>query len=195
MLSETLAEGLDRYRLGPKIRAMRQAKELGLVQLGEHTGLSPGMLSKIERGALYPTLPTLLRIAMVFGVGLEEFFVESKEQPVFAVIRHKDRLRLPDRPQVDQPSYLFESLDFPVVNRKIEAFLAEFPAGSEPAPAHRHDGVELIYIIKGQLAVGIDGNETVLGEGDAVYFDSSVPHTYRREGRASCSAIVVVAPG
>ncbi len=81
-----------------------------------------------------------------------------------------------------------------MVNRKIEAFLVEFPAGSVPAPAHRHDGVELIYIIKGQLAVGIDGNETVLGEGDAVYFDSSVPHTYRREGRASCSAIIVVAP-
>jgi hypothetical protein len=35
------------------------------------------MLSKIERGQLFPTLPTLLRIAMVFGVGLEHFFIES----------------------------------------------------------------------------------------------------------------------
>ena len=57
MLSETLAAGLEHYKIGPKIRALRLKKKLGLVQLGEHTGLSPGMLSKIERGALFPTLP------------------------------------------------------------------------------------------------------------------------------------------
>ena len=81
MLSETLATGLEHYKIGPKIRALRLKKKLGLVQLGEHTGLSPGMLSKIERGALFPTLPTLLRISLVFGVGLEHFFVESKKRP------------------------------------------------------------------------------------------------------------------
>jgi transcriptional regulator with XRE-family HTH domain len=47
---------------------------MGLVELGKHTGLSAAMLSKLERGKLFPTLPTLLRIALVFGVGLEYFF-------------------------------------------------------------------------------------------------------------------------
>ena len=97
------------------------------MQLGEHTGLSPGMLSKIERGVLFPTLPTLLRIAFVFGVGLEHFFIESEERPEMAVIRKRDRLRLPDRAGEDPPSYFFESLDFPVTDRKMEAFFAEFP--------------------------------------------------------------------
>jgi transcriptional regulator with XRE-family HTH domain len=32
--------------------------------------LSAALLSKIERGLLFPTLPTLLRVAMVLGVGL-----------------------------------------------------------------------------------------------------------------------------
>jgi DNA-binding XRE family transcriptional regulator len=104
MLSETLATGLEHYKIGPKIRALRLKKKLGLVQLGEHTGLSPGMLSKIERGALFPTLPTLLRIALVFGVGLEHFFIESKDRPTVAVIRKRDRLRLPDRPDDAPPS-------------------------------------------------------------------------------------------
>ena len=49
MLSETLETGLQHYQIGPKIRALRQQKKLNLVTLGEHTGLSPGMLSKIER--------------------------------------------------------------------------------------------------------------------------------------------------
>ena len=65
--AETLTAGLERYRIGAKVHALRLKKKLGLVQLGEHTGLSPAMLSKIERGQLFPTLPTLLRIALVFG--------------------------------------------------------------------------------------------------------------------------------
>ena len=47
MLSDNLTAGLEQYRIGPKIRTLRSKKKLGLVQLGEHTGLSPAMLSKI----------------------------------------------------------------------------------------------------------------------------------------------------
>jgi len=77
MISDVLSEGLEIYQIGPKIRSLRTSKSLGLAQLGDHTGLSAGMLSKIERGQVVPTLPTLLKIAMVFGVGLEHFFKEN----------------------------------------------------------------------------------------------------------------------
>jgi transcriptional regulator with XRE-family HTH domain len=194
MLSEMLTEGLEQYRIGPKIRDLRQNKKLGLVQLGEHTGLSPAMLSKIERGLLFPTLPTLLRIALVFGVGLEHFFVESDERPIVAVVRKKDRLRLPDRPGEVSPAYFFESLDFPVTDRRMEAYYAEFPAHAKPAPPHSHEGAEFIYVLHGQLAIDVAGETTVLDEGDAMYFDSSAPHSYSRHGRAACAAIVVVSP-
>jgi transcriptional regulator with XRE-family HTH domain len=191
MLSQTLTTGLEHYRIGPKIKALRRTKKLGLVQLGEHTGLSAAMLSKIERGQLFPTLPTLLRIALVFGVGLEHFFVDDRKRPSVSVIRKAERLRLPDRPGDQDPAYFFESLDFPVTDRKMEAFYAEFQ-GRQSEP-HRHDGAELIYLLNGHLAVNIDGEETVLHEGDAMYFDSGAPHTYGRQGRSACSAMIVVA--
>ena len=194
MLSDTLAAGLESYQIGPKIRALRLKKNLGLVQLGEHTGMSSGMLSKIERGQLFPTLPTLLRIALVFGVGLEHFFVDQNEVPTVAVVRKKDRLRLPDRPGEASPSYFFESLDFPVTERKMEAYYAEFEAPSETTRPHKHEGAEIIYVIKGQLVVSIEGEDTTLDEGDSMYFDSGYAHSYRRQGRTACSAIVVVAP-
>jgi transcriptional regulator with XRE-family HTH domain len=193
VLSETLVAGLDDYQIGPKIRMLRQKKDLGLVELGEHTGLSPGMLSKIERGQLFPTLPTLLRIAMVFGVGLEYFFINQNDVPVKAVVRKKDRLRLPDRPGKDPPSYFFESLDFPVADRKMEAFYVEFDGLPEPTEPHKHQGAEIIYVMRGQLAVTIGDQDTTLEEGDSMYFDPGYAHTYRREGSAFCSAIVVVA--
>jgi len=194
MLTETLSAGLAQYRIGPKIRALRLNKELGLAQLGAHTGLSPAMLSKIERGLLFPTLPTLLRIALVFGLGLDHFFTESAERPTVAVTRKKERLRLPDRAGANPPSYVFESLDFPVMDRKMQAYYAEFPLLSKPSELHRHNGAELIYVLRGELAVKVGNDQTVLDAGDAMYFDSETPHAYRRHGRSSCAAIVVVVP-
>src|SRR3712207_1850956 len=194
MVSDTLSAGLQQYRIGSKLRALRLRKKLGLVELGRHTGLSPAMLSKIERGVLFPTLPPLLRTALVFGVGLEHFFSEDSGRPRVAVIRKADRLRMPDRAGADPPAYLFESLDFPVTESKINAFYAEFPPDAPPSDLHRHEGAELIYVLSGKLAVSVDEEETILGPGDAMYFDSGAPHSYRRHGRSACAAIVVVAP-
>jgi transcriptional regulator with XRE-family HTH domain len=192
MLTDTLSGGLAQYAIGPKIRSLRQAKKLGLVQLGAHTGLSPAMLSKIERGQVFPTLPTLLRIALVFGVGLEHFFIESSDRPVVAIVRAKDRLQLPVQPGKKMPAYFFESLDFPVNDRKLEGYFASFPAGAAPSDPHTHDGAELIYVVKGKLVISIGGGEHVLATSDAIYFDPSVPHTYQCGGGTDAAAIVVV---
>jgi transcriptional regulator with XRE-family HTH domain len=191
MISETLAEGLERHRIGPKIRALRKAKELGLVQLGEHSGLSPGLLSKIERGQIVPTLPTLLRIALVFGVGLEHFFA-PEDVPEIAVARRADRLRLPDRPGKERPSYFFESLDFPAADPSMDAYLAEFPAGAPPSEPHAHKGAELVYLLRGRLAIEVGERTVELAEGDAVHFDSSIRHGYRAAPEVGATAIVVV---
>jgi transcriptional regulator with XRE-family HTH domain len=195
MISEALAQGLEGYRIGDKVRALRKAKKLGLVHLGEHTGLSPGMLSKIERGQLFPTLPTLVRIAMVFGVGLEHFFVETGERPPVAVVRKRDRLRLPERPGAPAPSYYFESLDFRATDRQMDAYLAECGAGAPPSELLRLVGAEVIFVLTGRLAIRVAEEGFVLDEGDAIYFDSGAPHDYAAEGRAACSAIVVVSAG
>src|SRR5918993_712443 len=112
MLSKTLQDGLDDYRIGAKIRALRLKKKIGLVDLGKHSGLSPALLSKIERGHLFPTLPTLLRIALVFGVGLEFFFAGAREKPLVAVVRKDERVQLPERPGACDVAFRFESLDY-----------------------------------------------------------------------------------
>ena len=77
------------------------------MELGRHSGLSAGLLSKIERGLLVPPLPTLLRIALVFGVGLDHFFVEQAK-PMAFVVRKQQRLRLPNDPAQDPPAYSLE---------------------------------------------------------------------------------------
>src|ERR1700733_3971544 len=126
MLSESLKKGIQRYAIGDKLRALRIKKSMGLVELGRHTGLSAAMLSKVERGKLFPTLPTLLRIALVFSVGLEYFFSDDQKRHVLAIVRRAERKRFPERPDGRDVSFYFESLDFTAVERKLDAYYAEF---------------------------------------------------------------------
>ncbi len=192
MLSATLKAGLSDYDIGAKIRSLRLKKKMGLVELGQHTGLSPALLSKIERGHLFPTLPTLLRIALVYGVGLEFFFAGAREKPLVAVVRKRERVRLPERPQAPDSAFHFESLDYAAVERRFNTYYAEFlPVPAEKLRPHGHPGAEFIYVLQGTLNMTIGSDEHSLDEGDSVYFDSSIPHSYRRGGKRACHAIVV----
>jgi transcriptional regulator with XRE-family HTH domain len=194
MLSPTLREGLKTYAIGPKIRAIRLKKKIGLVELGRHTGLSPAMLSKIERGQLFPTLPTLLRIALVFSVGLDYFFSGSRDKPVVGVVRRKDRLRFPEKAGARDIAYEFESLDYAAVERRLHSYYAEFlPVAAEKLRTHQHPGGEFIYVLSGTLCVRVGDDEHTLEARDSIYFDSGTPHGYRRTGVKPCTAIVVTA--
>lgn len=194
MLSETLAKGLSDYAIGEKLRALRLRKKIGLVELGRHTGLSAAMLSKVERGKLFPTLPTLLRIALVFSVGLEYFFSDDQKRHVLAIVRRAERKRFPERPDGRDISFYFESLDFAAVERKLNAYYAEFqPLQPGKARPHHHAGVEFLSVLRGKLEIRIGTEDHILESGDSIYFDSSLPHSYRRGSQKPCSAIVVTA--
>lgn len=192
MVSKTVEDGLKPYALGEKLRTLRLRKSMGLVELGKHTGLSAAMLSKLERGKLFPTLPTLLRIALVFGVGLEYFFTDERKRHVVAIARKKERMRFPDSPGGGSIAYNFESLDFKATERKLNAFYAEFePVAPERSRPHQHPGVELLYLISGRLELTIGSEQVLLEAGDAIYFDSAVRHSYRRASKNRCTGVIV----
>jgi transcriptional regulator with XRE-family HTH domain len=196
MINKTIEEGLRPYQIGEKLRSLRLRRKLGLVQLGQHTGLSPALLSKLERGKLFPTLPTLLRIALVFSVGLEYFFADDRKHHTLGVVRKKERLRFPEKPSINDPAYVFEVLDFTATERKLNAYLAEFNTlPEEKMRAHHHAGGEIIYVLEGCLELRIGEAVHQLDEGDSIYFDSALPHSYRRAGaKRRTVALVVTTP-
>ncbi|MGA2102324.1 MAG: XRE family transcriptional regulator [Candidatus Sulfotelmatobacter sp.] len=194
-ISETISDGLTRYSIGEKLRTLRLRKSMGLVELGKHTGLSAALLSKLERGKLFPTLPTLLRIALVFGVGLDFFFTDERKRRVVSVVRHGERVRFPERPGTQEVPYFFECLDYRATERKLSAFLADFQdIPQEKLKPHQHAGIEFLYVMKGALTIKIGSEEFQLEADDAIYFDSAVQHSYRRQGAKPCTGIIVTVP-
>lgn len=194
MVAPHLKETLDSYHVGDKLKHLRLRHKMGLVELSRHTGLSPALLSKLEHGKLYPTLPTLSRIALVFSVGLDHFFSDERQKRTFALVRKKDRLRFPEAPELAHAAFDFESLDFLATNRKFSAYLADFrtvPAGE--IRVHQHSGVEFIYVLKGKLGLKVGAEQEILESGDSLYFDSQLPHGYSRVGAKPCTAVVITA--
>ena len=195
MISKTLENELAAYNIGEKVKDLRSQRGLKLIELGSHTGLSAAMLSKIERGKLIPTLPTLMRIALVFSVGLEHFFTDERQRHAFAISRKGERIRLPSGIDKKFVPFDFESLDYTALEPKLSAYLAHFnEIPDEKVPLHSHGGFEFIYVVSGNMEVYWHGEKHVLGAGDSVYFDSGIDHGYRRVGNDAATGVVVTLP-
>jgi len=188
---DTAERFITEKRLGERIRRLRLKKSMGLVELGRHTGLSASFLSQLETGRVVPTLRNLARIAMVFSKDLSYFF-ESEPVAIFRVHRKKDRVRMPQT-GAEPPAYTFESLGYMVPDRHMDPYFAEFvplPPQVEPK-AHQHAGFEFLYVLGGELVVRHSEQEATLAAGDAVYFDSGTPHSYRCAGAKPAEALIV----
>lgn len=192
-LSSTLSRGLKAYDVAGRLRSLRLKKKMRLTELAKHTGLSAAMLSKLERGLLFPTLPTLLRIALVFGVGLDHFFTAGASRRALGIVRRRERTRLTERLGGRDAAWEFECLDFAATERKLNAYWVKFHAPSRPRP-HAHDGAEFLHVLKGSLRLDIAGETHELEEGDSIYFDASQSHSYAKAGSVACEALVVTTP-
>src|SRR6187551_918588 len=158
MTSTTLSRGLAEYGIAGRLRALRLRKKMRLVELARHTGLSAAMLSKLERGQLFPTLPTLLRIALVFGVGLDHFFASGASRKSLGIVRRRDRTRFTERLGGRDSAWEFECLDFAATERRLNAYWVRFHPVARPR-AHEHDGGEFLHVLKGTLRLRIAGDD------------------------------------
>jgi mannose-6-phosphate isomerase-like protein (cupin superfamily) len=191
----TIRRILSSYDLGNKLRQLRLKKKIALVDLGKHTGLSASMISQLENGKLVPTLPTLARIAMVFDVGLDHFFTDKRRKRLFSVVKANERMRFPERSDSPAPGYYFECLAFSAQDKSLQAYLAEFPVRpASEASEHMHEGAEFFHVIEGTVIIHYQDEDYEIETGDSVYFDSSVPHSYRGSGSATAKAIVITTP-
>lgn len=191
---DTIRRVLSSYEIGPKLRQLRIRRKIALVDLGRQTGLSASMLSQLENSKLIPTLPTLVRIATVFDVGVEYFFGERKQENPFLVLRKEDRIRFPDRPDNLAPNYFFECLASVSGERPFQIYLAEIVrVPEEHVQEHTHDGAEFLHVLEGSISVRYGSEDHLLRTGDSAYFDSSARHAYRAASRSPAKAIVVTA--
>jgi len=73
----------------------------------------------------------------------------------------------------------------------LEVHETTLAPGSSPHPAHQHAHEELCLMMKGNLAVTIDGKTTVIGPGAAAFVHSGELHGVRNPGPEETQYFVV----
>src|SRR2546426_389919 len=82
--------------LGARVRALREAMDLSLRDLGERSGVSAPMLSQVERGETSPTLAVASRIAAGLELRLSQL-LRLDEDGAVTIVRAGERRRGPTR--------------------------------------------------------------------------------------------------
>lgn len=181
---------LAEAHLGQRIKRLRLKRSMGLVELGKQTGLSASFLSQLETGRVVPTLRNLARVALVFGKDLSYFF-DSGENGVFRVQRGKDRVRLPMGSP--EPDYIAQSFGILVPEGGLRPCMAEFLPGETRNPFYpeQYPGVEMVYVLEGNLAVQRNGESHQLGPKDVMYVSGETERSYHCEGASSAKVLII----
>ena len=181
--------------VGPRIRALREAMDLSLRDLGERTGVSAPMLSQVERGETSPTLAVAGRIAGGLELSLSQLLRLDETEGV-AVVRRADR-----RPGgARSRGHEYEVLTPPLPGQRAEVschVLAPGAAtgGPDDPPMHEPGSRETAVVTSGRLRLICDGVVHELDDGDAVTFDADLPHHFENAGDDEARFVAVVSAG
>jgi len=192
---ETVESLIEQRKLGDRIKRLRLRRSMGLVELGEKTGLSASFLSQLETGRVVPTIRNLARIAMVFSKDLSYFF-HAEREALFRVSKKKDRVRLPQGDGADA-TYIAESFGILVPDNTMRPCIAEFLPASRQSGFRPSvfQGFEIVVALSGgSLAVRYGDRHEVLETGDAVYLDAGTARVYAAASDKSSKAMIISLP-
>jgi quercetin dioxygenase-like cupin family protein len=78
----------------------------------------------------------------------------------------------------------------------IAVFEFDVPAGAKVAAAHSHDGYEeTIYGLEGVLTWTVEGTQTGVGPGEALFIPRGAVHHFDNSADVDAKALAVVTPG
>jgi len=152
--------------VGPRLRALRQRRDITLAALSRETGISVSTLSRLESGDRRPTLELLLPLAKAHGVTLDEL--------VGAPPTGDPRVHL--RPVTRNGMTML-----PLTRRAggIQAYKLIIPAGRRTEPDLKvHEGYEWVYVLNGRLRLVLGDGDLVLTPGEAAEFETRLPHGF-----------------
>ena len=173
--AEPVGEQTLEQAIGAQIRTLRRRAELTVAELAASSGISAGMLSKIENGQSSSSLTTLQAVAKALNVPLTQLFAAFEEQYDCCYVPAGEGVVIERRGTKVGHQYrlLGHALGGPVV---MEPYLITLHEDAAPHTAFRHAGSEFIYMLTGEVVYRHGEQSYHLRPGDALLFDSAAPH-------------------
>jgi len=163
--------------IGKEVRAFRRQQDMTVAELAERTGLSMGMLSKIENGNTSPSLTTLQIISDALRVPITQFFRRFEETREAVFVKNGDAQEAERAgTRAGHQYHLLGHLGSNATGVQMEPYLITLNDQSDVFPTFQHDGVELLYMLEGEILYRHNDKQFLLQAGDSLLFDADAPH-------------------
>ena len=176
-------------QLGPRIRALRLARNITLRELAGRAGVTESFLSQVEREVTSPSIASVQRIARALDLAIAELFTE--DVPHGRVVRRGERRRIsyPGLGAVDE--FLTSGLD-----GRMQLILSTIePGGGTGDEAYSHDSdEEVVVVLSGRLELWVANEHHVLEAGDSVTYSSRLKHRNRNTGDTTAVVLFCLTP-
>jgi transcriptional regulator with XRE-family HTH domain len=181
--------------LGSRLRKLRRAQQLTLSDLAAQSGVALSTISKIENGALSPTLDKVLRLAN--GLNITIYQLIGEDSSVVAEPPPNSRLvpaRTNDGIVIDTQNYEYRYLCGELKNKRMIPIRARIKAATMQGfgPLERHGGEEFLIVLEGTIEVHTEFYAPVtLQRGEGIYLDSTMGHAYLSAGDVDAEALCI----
>ena len=163
--------------IGRQVHAFRKNLGITIADLAEASGISLGMMSKIENGMTSPSLSTLQQLSSALGVPISDFFNRFEEDHEAMFIKAGEGIEIERRgSRAGQQYRLLGYANRNNTNVVVEPYLITLEKQTDLFPEFQHSGLEFIYILEGEITYQHDGNEYIMKPGDSLFFDAEAPH-------------------
>ncbi|WP_460274087.1 helix-turn-helix domain-containing protein [Celeribacter sp. ULVN23_4] len=163
--------------IGRQVRELRKRQRMTGADLAAQTGLSVGMLSKIENGVISPSLNTISALAHALRVPLVQLFSGYEEERGCMHVKAGEGVEI-ERAGT-RAGHQYNLLGHIGSNNSgvvVEPYLITLDSASDRFPAFQHEGIELLYMLEGVVNYRHGDQTYLLEPGDSLLFDSDAPH-------------------
>ena len=161
--------------IGTEVRKLRKSLDLTVAELGVAARISSGMLSKIENGAISPSLATLSALAKALNVPISRLFAETEEQRDCSFVKAGQGVRIERRGT--KAGHQYDLLGHSLAGEiGVEPYLITLKEDAVAYTHFRHAGVEFLYMLSGKVRYRHADRLYLMEPGDALFFDASARH-------------------
>ncbi|MDH6298561.1 MULTISPECIES: helix-turn-helix domain-containing protein [Agrobacterium] len=163
--------------IGHEVRAYRKKLGITVTDLASATGVSVGMLSKIENGNISPSLTTLQTLSKALGVPITAFFRGFEEPRSATFVKAGQGVNIERRGTRAGHQYsLLGHIDNNTSGVTVEPYLITLTTDSDVFPTFQHEGMEFLYMLEGEVVYRHGEQLFTMQAGDSLFFDADAPH-------------------
>ncbi|MEM6650547.1 MAG: cupin domain-containing protein [Pseudomonadota bacterium] len=176
--------------IGQRVKLVRSAYGFSQRQLAKRSQVANATISQIESGKVNPTVGMLKKILDGIPITLSEFFTFDGKQAADKVF-----YRAHDLIEISEGGVSYRQIGGNLANKSIQLLREIYQPGAHTGRHElKHEGEECGIILKGALKVTVAGTSRILTAGEAYYFNSDQPHSFKNDGTEVCELISACSP-